>query len=166
MTLGILTIVKLWQTGLMLGSFHYMFFMHGLGIKSIMVVWIHGTLEILAIVISSTAGFVIASGILFPGTHSRLISFKWAVKDALKIMTVLVPLFIVAAFFETYVTYSLGSISSNDNAKDNDLMIWVNAAILAFSLLFIVWYFVVYPILLHKRNPEKFININNPSTFK
>ena len=30
-----------------------------------MVIWVHGTLEILAFVIASTAGFVIAQGILF-----------------------------------------------------------------------------------------------------
>jgi uncharacterized membrane protein SpoIIM required for sporulation len=151
LTLGVLTIYKLWQTGIMLGSFHYMFFKHGVGMKSIMVIWIHGTLEILAIIISATAGFIIASGILFPGTYSRLLSFKRAVKDALKIMIVLVPVFIVAAFLETYVTYSLGSVSSNDDNKDSKYMIWVNAAVLVVSLLFIVWYFVIYPILLHRK---------------
>ncbi len=159
LTLGILTVYKLWQTGIMLGSFHYMFFKHGLGMKSIMVIWIHGTLEILAIIIASAAGFIIASGILFPGTYSRLLSFKRAVKDALKIMIVLVPVFIVAAFLETYVTYSLGSVSSNDSNQDSKLMIWVNAAVLVLSLLFIVWYFVVYPILLHRNKGNAYFKI-------
>ena len=75
-TLGLVTIYIMWSNGIMLGSFQYMFFAKGLGIKSVMVIWIHGTLEISAIVIAATAGFVLAAGILFPGTYSRFESFK------------------------------------------------------------------------------------------
>ncbi len=104
-TLGILTVWVMWQNGIMLGCFQYMFFSKGLGIKSIMVIWIHGTLEISAIVIAATAGFILASGILFPGTYSRMISFKQGIKDAAKVLICLIPIFIVAAFFESYVTH-------------------------------------------------------------
>jgi len=100
-TLGLFTIWVMWSNGIMLGSFQYMFFAKGLGIKSVMVIWIHGTLEISAIVIAATAGFVLAAGILFPGTYSRLDSFKRNGKDAAKILISLVPIFIVAAFFES-----------------------------------------------------------------
>ena len=44
--LGLPTIWLLWNNGIMLGSFHQMFFAHDLGLKSILVVWIHGTIEI------------------------------------------------------------------------------------------------------------------------
>jgi uncharacterized membrane protein SpoIIM required for sporulation len=104
-TLGYFTLRILWTNGVMLGAFQYIFFSKGLGMKSIMVIWIHGTLEISSIIISATAGLVLAHGILFPGTYSRLVSFRKGVKDAAKILVCLVPLFIIAAFFESYVTH-------------------------------------------------------------
>ena len=150
MLLGIPTLFSMWQNGLMLGCFQYLFFAKGLGYQSIMVIWIHGTLEILALIISSTAGFIIAHSILFPGTYSRMLSFKRGIKDALKIMIVLVPVFIMAAFFESYVTHLMSNTYSNE--KNQGIPVWVSAIILAGSLSFIVWYFVIYPIQLHKKN--------------
>ena len=63
----------LFYNSVMLGCFQYMFFAKGLGIKSVMVIWIHATLEISAMIISATAGFIIAKSILFPGSYSRLV---------------------------------------------------------------------------------------------
>ncbi len=144
------TLFFMWKNGLMLGCFQYMFFAKGLGLKSVMVIWVHGTLEILALVIASTAGFVIAQGILFPATYSRMVSFKTSVKDALKIMVILVPVFITAAFFESYVTHLMSNtFDKEDNAG---LPVWASAAILLSSFIFIAWYFVLYPIALHKKN--------------
>ena len=157
---GVGTLFSMWQNGLMLGCFQYLFISKGLGIKSFMVIWVHGTLEILAFVIASTAGFVIANGILFPGTYSRMDSFKRAVKDAFKIMIILVPIFIIAAFFESYVTH----LMSNTFDKDNNigLPVWASVSILVLSLSFILWYFVIYPIRLHKKyaSPQKNSIIN------
>ncbi len=143
------TLLSMWQNGLMLGCFQYMFFAKGLGFESVMVIWVHGTLEILAFVIASTAGFIIANGILFPGTYTRATSFKHGVKDALKIMIVLVPIFILAAFFESYITH----LMSNTYDKNNnfDLPVWGSGIVLFVSLAFIVWYFIILPIRLHKK---------------
>jgi uncharacterized membrane protein SpoIIM required for sporulation len=151
LTLGVVTLWSMWNNGLMLGSFQYMFFSKQLGYQSVMVIWIHGTLEILALVIASAAGLIMARGILFPGTYSRLVSFKAGVKDAVKIMIVLVPIFIVAAFFESYVTHLMSS-TFDQNQKNTYLPTWAGMLILIFSFLFIVWYFIVWPILLHKKN--------------
>jgi uncharacterized membrane protein SpoIIM required for sporulation len=146
---GVGTLFLMWQNGLMLGTFQYMFFARGLGLKSVLVIWVHGTLEILAFVIASAAGFIIAGGILFPGTYSRKISFKTTIKDALKIMIVLVPVFIIAAFFESYVTHLMSNTFDND--ANAGLPVWAGAAILLLSLSFIVWYFVIYPVRLYKK---------------
>jgi uncharacterized membrane protein SpoIIM required for sporulation len=61
-----------------------------------------------------------------------------------------VPVFITAAFFETYVTH----LMSNTYDKENNagIPVWLSASILAASLAFILWYFVIYPIRLHKKN--------------
>ena len=164
--LGVITLYLMWTNGLMVGVFQYMFFEKGLGIKSMMVIWTHGTFEILALIISSAAGFIITKSILFPGTYSRLQSFKEGIKDAFKIMIVLVPIFIMAAFLESYVTHLMSAKFDNDS-KTHGLPDWVFMLIFSMSFLFIVWYFVVYPILLHRKmNPKQpvSIKINNPSS--
>ena len=146
--IGVGTIWAMWNNGLMLGCFQYMFFAKGLGFQSILVIWVHGTLEILSLVVASTAGLVITQGILFPGTYSRLVSFKRSIKDAMKIMIVLVPVFIIASFFENYVTYLMGN--TFDKQSSGGLPVWAGILILTLSLSFIFWYFVIYPIQLHK----------------
>jgi len=151
-TAGVATFYFMWSNGLMLGCFQYMFFSKGLGMKSVMVIWIHGTLEILAIVIAATAGFIIANSILFPGTYSRFLSFKKGLKDALKVMLVLIPVFITAAFFESYVTHLMSNTFDKEN--NEGIPVWLSAIILAASLSFILWYFVIYPIRLHKRKAQ------------
>ncbi len=147
--LGTTTIYMMWRNCLVLGAFQYMFFSKGLGMQSVMVIWIHGTLEILAFFVASSAGFIMTNGILFPGTYKRSISFKRSVKDAMKVMIVLVPIFIVAAFFESYVTHLMSQ--TYDKQNNFGLPVWVSAIILAASLTFIVWYFVIQPIRLHKK---------------
>lgn len=148
-TLGILTIWVMWQNGIMLGVFQYMFFSKGLGIKSILVIWIHGTLEISSIVIAGTAGLILANGILFPATYSRMESFQRGIKDAAKVLISLVPFFIVAAFFESYVTHLMSQTFDKEN--NPGLPVWASVSILAVSFAFILWYFVILPIRLHKK---------------
>ncbi len=147
-TVGIFTLVLLWQNGVMLGTFQHMFFANGLGIKSILVIWIHGTLEISSIVVAGAAGFIVANGILFPGTYSRLVSFKNNFKDAAKILICLIPFFIAAAFLESYITHQM---SDTFDGTPNGMPIWVSVCILAASFLLIVWYFVIWPIIIYRR---------------
>ncbi|MEP6952136.1 MAG: stage II sporulation protein M [Ginsengibacter sp.] len=137
--LSVGTIIQLFRTGLMLGSFEYYFFSKGLGFKSITVIFIHGTLEIWSIVIAGAAGLILGNSILFPGTFSRSISVLRGGKDGLKIVMGLIPVFITAAFFEGFVT------------RYSNMPLWISIAILSSSLVFIIWYFVIYPIRLHKR---------------
>ncbi|RYF86875.1 MAG: stage II sporulation protein M [Chitinophagaceae bacterium] len=148
-SLGFFTLKILWSNGIMLGSFQYLFFANDLGIQSVLVIWIHGTLEIAAIVIAGTAGFVMANSILFPGTYTRLVSFKRGIKDAAKILIALVPFFIAASFLESYVTHLMSQ--TYDKQTNPGLPIWVSVIILTASLSFIVWYFIIWPIVLHKR---------------
>jgi uncharacterized membrane protein SpoIIM required for sporulation len=148
-TLGIYTFIIMWHNGLMLGCFQYMFFSKGLGIKSVLVIWIHGTLEISAIVLAATAGFILANGILFPGTYNRMQSFKQGFKDAAKVLICLVPVFFIAAFFESYVTHLMSQTFDKDS--NVGLPVWVSVIILAVSFIFIIWYFILLPIRLNKK---------------
>jgi uncharacterized membrane protein SpoIIM required for sporulation len=131
---------QLFQNGVMLGAFQYYFFSKGLGMQSILVIWIHGTLEIASIIIAGGAGFVLGNSILFPGTHKRLASLRRGAKDGIKLMIGLVPVFIVAAFLEGFVT------------RYSKMPVWLSLSILLASLTFIIWYFILYPIRLEKQS--------------
>ena len=137
--LSIGTVWMLFENGMMLGSFQTFFFLKDLGWQSVLVVWVHGSLEISAIIISGGAGLIVGNSILFQGTHKRLQSLKRGAKDGLKLMIGLVPVFIVAAFIEGYIT----RYSTMPKA--------VSISILIASFTFIIWYFVLYPIQLQKR---------------
>ncbi|MBK8608671.1 MAG: stage II sporulation protein M [Chitinophagaceae bacterium] len=145
----IIKVSGLWYTAMMLGAFQYMFFSHGLGLKSVLVIWIHGTLEIFIFVISAAAGFIIASSIIFPGTYSRKVSCMRGVKDAVKIILVIIPILLVAAFFESYVTHLMSQ--TYDKEANAGLPVWASISILLLSFSFMIWYFVILPIRLHKR---------------
>ena len=102
--LGIGTLIIMLQNGIMLGSFQYFFYEKGLLWESVRTIWIHGTIEISVIIIAGCAGLVMGNGMLFPGTYTRMESFKRGVKNGLKIMISTVPFFILAGFLEGYVT--------------------------------------------------------------
>lgn len=123
----------LFKNGVMLGSFQYFFFEQGLFLDSFLTIWIHGTLEISAIVIAGAAGLVIANSIMFPGTYTRLDSFRSGAKKGLKIVIGLIPIFIMAGFLESFVT------------RYTDLPIFIKALIILISAFFIIYYFVIYP---------------------
>jgi uncharacterized membrane protein SpoIIM required for sporulation len=133
------TVWQLFKNGVMIGAFQYYFFSKGLGWQSILVIWIHGTLEISSIIVAGAAGLVLGNSILFPGTNGRLVSLKRGGKDGLKLMIGLVPIFIAAAFLEGFVT------------RYSKMPIWLSLFILLSSLTFVIWYFVVYPIRLEKK---------------
>lgn len=146
LTGGILTIYMLFNNGVMVGAFEAMFFQHHLGVKSLLVILTHGTLELSACVISSCAGIILGSSLLFPKTYTRLQSFKMGAKDSMKITVSLVPIFIVAAFFESYVT------------RHTEMPLILSLCILGASAAFIVWYFIIFPIKVKRRtanDPEE-----------
>jgi uncharacterized membrane protein SpoIIM required for sporulation len=134
------TVYMLFSNGIMLGSFQYFFFSKNIGIASVLVIWIHGTLEISSIVIAGAAGLVLGNSILFPKTYSRIESLKRGAKDGMKIAIGLVPIFIVAAFLEGFIT------------RHTEMPIWLSVSILAASLIFIIWYVILYP---HKLSKPK-----------
>jgi uncharacterized membrane protein SpoIIM required for sporulation len=123
----------------MLGSFQYYFFSKGLGWKSVLVIWIHGTLEISSIIIAGGAGLVLARSLIFPGSYRRLPSLQRGGREGIMLLIGLVPIFIMAAFLEGFVTRHTG------------MPVWLSLIILGGSLLFIIWYFVIYPVKLSKK---------------
>ena len=138
-TAGVGTVYMLFTNGLMVGVFEYMFFHHNLGFQSILVIFIHGTLELSSIVIAGSAGLMLGNAMLFPKTYTRMQSLMRAAKDSIKIMVSLIPVFVVAAFFESFVT------------RHTDMPVWLSLSILLLSGAFIAWYYILYPIKISKR---------------
>jgi uncharacterized membrane protein SpoIIM required for sporulation len=66
----------LFYNGVMLGSFQYFFYEQELLLTSVLTIWIHGTLEISAIIVAGAAGMVMGNSLLFPGTFSSFIHFR------------------------------------------------------------------------------------------
>ena len=135
----------LFTNGIMLGAFQYFFYTKGLLVESVLVIWIHGTLEISAIIIAGCAGLTLGNSFLFPGTYSRAASFVRGAKQGVKIAVGLVPIFIAAGFLESFVT------------RHTQMPIWLSLTIILGSLTFIIWYFIIYPIRLN--NKAKTINL-------
>ena len=129
----------LFYNGLMVGTFVMFFYKEQQLAQAFPVIMLHGTIELSAIVIAAAAGFTMGNSILFPGTYSRLASFKMGALKGLKIVMGLIPFFIMAGFIESFITrYAF--------------MHWsFKIAIIGCSALLIVYYFVIYPNQL-KRN--------------
>lgn len=147
---GIPSITSLAKESIRLGAFEHMFYVKGLGGQAVVTVLLHGLLELTAIIITCGAGIVMGKSYLFAGTQKRIDSLKQGAKDGVKIVVGLVPVFIVAAFIEGFIT------------RYYKMPLFMSLAILAVSGMFIVWYFIIYPIYLNRQvsgrgNPERIL---------
>jgi uncharacterized membrane protein SpoIIM required for sporulation len=124
----------LFSNGVMVGAFQYLFFERGILGEAMMTIYIHGTLELSAIVIAGGAGLVMGNGFLFPGTYTRIESFIRSARKGAKMVIGLIPLFIAAGFLEGFVTRHTGMPLS------------LGLLIILGSLSLIIWYFIIYPL--------------------
>ena len=137
---GIGTAYFLMQNAVMLGSFQYFFYEHKVFWVSVRGIWLHGTMEIFAMVIEAAAGFIFGAGILFPKTYSRAASLKNSFKSGLKIWASTLPFTFAAGMIEGFLTrYSI------------DMPIALNIFIILLTLSAISYYYLIYPFRVHKK---------------
>jgi len=129
----------LYTNAMMLGCFQYFFIARGLFVDSFLSIWIHGTIEISCIIIAGTAGVVMGKGYLFPATLSRKQAFIKSAGSGIKIFIGILPLIILAGFLESFIT------------RLTDSPAIFRFGIIILSTVFILWYFVFYPIQLKKK---------------
>jgi uncharacterized membrane protein SpoIIM required for sporulation len=124
---------QLFTNALMVGTFITFFYRENQLTQALPVIMLHGTIELSSIVIAAAAGFTMGNSIIFPGTYSRLESFKIGAKRGVKIIVGLVPFFVIAGFIESFVTrYAF--------------MHWgFKLLIIALSACLMIFYFVIYP---------------------
>jgi uncharacterized membrane protein SpoIIM required for sporulation len=137
--LGLPSIYRLAHEAARLGAFDQFMSVNGLGINFWIVVFIHGTIEITAMIMCVAAGIILGTGFLFPGTIRRWDAFKNAAKDSVKIVVGMLPLLVLAAFIESFITRLY-----------NDISIFTTL-VFGLSVLFVIWYFIIYPIRIQKK---------------
>ncbi|HRF40286.1 MAG TPA: stage II sporulation protein M, partial [Saprospiraceae bacterium] len=130
-TLG--SIVVLIRNGIMVGAFQYFFIERGLFWESFLTIWIHGTLEISAIIIAGAAGITVGKGLVFPGAYRRMQAFQRSARRGLKIMVGIAPIIILAGFIEGFLT------------RFTETPDVVRGAFIAACFAFVIFYFVWYP---------------------
>ncbi len=133
------TFYLLFTNGLMLGGFLGLFYLYGDLKEALPVIYIHGTLELSAVVIAGAAGLKLGNSILFPGTRSRVKSLNAAAKDGVKMIIGLVPVFLLAAWLEGYLT------------RLTEWPLWIKLTIIVLSLVFVIGYYLVLPWLVHQK---------------
>jgi uncharacterized membrane protein SpoIIM required for sporulation len=130
-TIGSLLILV--SNAIMVGTFQFFFIERGLFLESFLTIWIHGTLEISAIIIAGAAGIVMGKGLVFPGSYSRMKSFQRSARRGLKIMVGIAPIIILTAFFEGFLT------------RQTELPNVVRGLFILVNLALVLGYFVWYP---------------------
>lgn len=134
------TIIILFQNGLMIGVFQYFFYAKGLLLASSLGIWLHGTIEIFSIIVAGAAGMVMGNSILFPKTFSRAYSLQQGAMEGVKMVMGLIPFFLFAAFIESFVT------------RHSTYSTVLDISIIGFSILIIIFYFIIYPIIVNKKH--------------
>jgi uncharacterized membrane protein SpoIIM required for sporulation len=128
------------KNGIMLGSFQYMFYQEGVFWESVRAIWIHGAMEIFAIVIEGAAGFMLGASILFPKTFSRVVSFKRGLKDGVKILLSTMPFTVLAGILEGFVTRYYNTMPN-----------WGSVSIIIITLSAITYYYIIYPHIVNQK---------------
>jgi uncharacterized membrane protein SpoIIM required for sporulation len=136
------TLAVLLYNGIMVGSFQFFFIERGLFWESATTIWLHGTLEMSAIVLAGGAGLVLGSGLIFPGTYSRLQAFQISAIRSLKLMLGIAPIIVMAAIIESFLT------------RYTDAPDVLKLTLIILSAAFIIGYFVVYPWMKSKKGFE------------
>lgn len=137
---SIFTCVILVQNGLMIGCFDTYFAQRGILADCLTATMLHGTLELSAIVIAGAGGLALGNAWLFPGTYKRIEALRIGAMRGLKIVVTSVPLLIVAAFIESFLT------------RHTEMPTEIKLSVIILSACFIAFYYIVWPWYLHAKD--------------
>jgi uncharacterized membrane protein SpoIIM required for sporulation len=134
------SILVIFFNGIMLGTFMYFFYSRGLSTDFNLTVWMHGTVEILTMVVVGVAGMLLGKGLVNPGTLSRRKAFSvWGRKGAM-IFMIAIPFILFAAFVESFLT------------RYTEFPNPVRLLFILLNLFVMVFYFVIYPYLKYRKS--------------
>ena len=138
--LGLGSVYILLSNTIMLGSFQYFFAERNVLLESVKGIWIHGSMEITGMIIEAACGIVLGFSFLFPSSYSRYQSFRIGFKNSFKIFCSTMIFTLMAGFLEGYITRYSNKMS---NA--------VAFSIIGVTLSFILFYYLIYPIIVHRK---------------
>ncbi|CAG5085796.1 stage II sporulation protein M [Parvicella tangerina] len=142
--------VYLFFNSIMVGAFQWFYVVRNLTLASFLTIWIHGAIEIPAIILASTAGIVMGNGILFPKTLTRGQSLIISAKRGIKIMIGIIPFILLAAFIEGYATrHTVVSIEGDPIPTEWPPALKWTFILTSFGL--VLFYFVIYPIIVARK---------------
>ncbi|MCX8053654.1 MAG: stage II sporulation protein M [Armatimonadetes bacterium] len=105
-TFGTLTVFTLFKNGLVIGGVLIVFFANADPLELLSLLLPHGFIELAAIFICGGAGLMMGGALIAPGNLRRSDSIRLAAEDALKLFAGAVPMFILAAIIEGFLTPS------------------------------------------------------------
>jgi len=132
-TFGIGTVYIILFNSIMVGAFLYFFIERDLFKESFLAIMLHGTLELSMIVVAGCAGFVLARGLIFPGTYSRGQALMQSARNGIKIMIGVTVLLVYAAIIESFAT------------RYTEMPDVIRGGIILLSAVIVGGYFVWYP---------------------
>jgi uncharacterized membrane protein SpoIIM required for sporulation len=138
---GIGSLWKVFQTGIMVGAFLFMFYEANLTAEAMMAIWMHGVIEITVCVFSGAAGMVLGTSWMFPGTYPRGVALLRGAKDGIKILFGLLPFLVIAGFIESFVTRH----STN---------VLLSLTTILLSLAFVISYLVILPYIVSRKEKK------------
>jgi uncharacterized membrane protein SpoIIM required for sporulation len=122
---GVPTALLLFTNGLMLGAFSALYASRDLSVELWAWLMIHGTTEILAVALCGGAGFVLASGLIFPTRQSRMRALAARGREASRIVIGAVALFFIAALLEGFARQLITDITFRYLIGGGMLLGWI-----------------------------------------
>ncbi|MEH6633228.1 MAG: stage II sporulation protein M [Halopseudomonas aestusnigri] len=123
--LGVPTFILIFYNGLILGSFVALYASRGLGIDIAAWLSIHGTTELLAIILCGAAGLGLAKGIISPGGKTRLSNLASEGKQAAKVVIGAVLMLLIAALLESFGRQWITDITARFTIGGLMLVFWL-----------------------------------------
>ncbi|SOE21151.1 Uncharacterized membrane protein SpoIIM, required for sporulation [Spirosomataceae bacterium TFI 002] len=138
--LGLGSIYLTLKNGVMIGAFFAIFIQNSLGIDAFFVIMLHGTFELMGLVLECMAGMLLGMSFLFPGTLKRKQAFVNGLKMSSKIYLGTLPFTFLAAVIESFVTY----LGQEGLAKTSPFLIAFLSIVLLGSWIIVIWYFFFF----------------------
>jgi uncharacterized membrane protein SpoIIM required for sporulation len=127
-------VILMLGNGIALGVFIYFFYSRNLAAEFNTTVWMHGSIEILTLVIETLAGILLGKGLVYPGTMSRSKAFAVWGRRAAMLYLATIPFVLFAAFIESFLT------------RYTEMPNLLRLMLIFSSVALMVFYFIWYPI--------------------
>ena len=123
--LGVPVLLLLFYNGLTLGAFAALYDSRGLSVDLWAWLSVHGTTELLAVILCGGAGLVLGSGVAFPGKHSRLDNLARQGRRASQIAIGAVVMFLIAGLLEGIIRQAVTDITTRYLIGGCALVWWI-----------------------------------------